>query len=211
MSANRWLSRQASDPYVKQARTQGYRARAAFKLIELDERDRFFRAGQKVVDLGAAPGSWSQVALQRVGPDGRVVALDILPMDPLAGVEVIQGDFREPEPLERLETLVGEQVDLVLSDMAPNISGIVASDQARSMDLAELALEFARQWLAPSGVFVVKLFQGEEFDAFVRETRQLFSHVRLRKPSASRKHSREVYLVADSRGTILGKHSRNPM
>ena len=211
MSANRWLSRQASDPYVKQARTQGYRARAAFKLIELDERDRFFRAGQKVVDLGAAPGSWTQVALQRVGPDGRVVALDILPMDPLEGVEVIQGDFREPEPLERLESLVGEQVDLVLSDMAPNISGIVASDQARSIELAELALEFARQWLAPSGVIVVKLFQGEGFDAFVRETRQLFNQVRLRKPSASRKHSREVYLVADSRETILRKHSRNPM
>jgi len=210
MSSNRWLSRQASDPYVKQARTRGYRARAAFKLIELDERDRFFRAGQKVVDLGAAPGSWAQVAVQRVGSQGRVVALDILPMDPLANVEFIQGDFREPEPLERLEGLVGEQVDLVLSDMAPNISGIAAADQARSMDLAELALEFARQWLEPDGVFVVKLFQGEGFDGFVREARSTFSRVRLRKPAASRKQSREIYLIADCRKSV-GNHSQKPM
>lgn len=202
MSSNRWLSRQASDPYVKQARSRGYRSRAAFKLIELDERDRFFRSGQKVVDLGAAPGSWAQVAIERVGPNGRVVALDILPMAPLDGVEFVQGDFREPGPLEQLEALVGEKVDLVLSDMAPNISGIAASDQARSMDLAELALEFARAWLKPGGGFVVKLFQGEGFDAFVREARQTFKHVRLRKPAASRKQSREIYLVADSRQSM---------
>lgn len=202
MSSNRWLSRQASDPYVKQARSRGYRSRAAFKLIELDERDRFFRSGQKVVDLGAAPGSWAQVAMERVGPNGRVVALDILPMAPLDGVEFVQGDFREPGPLEQLEALVGEKFDLVLSDMAPNISGIAASDQARSMDLAELALEFARDWLKPGGGFVVKLFQGEGFDAFVREARQTFKHVRLRKPAASRKHSREIYLVADSRQSM---------
>ncbi|MBS3745431.1 MAG: RlmE family RNA methyltransferase [Wenzhouxiangellaceae bacterium] len=202
MSSNRWLSRQASDPYVKQARSRGYRSRAAFKLIELDERDRFFRSGQKVVDLGAAPGSWAQVAMERVGPNGRVVALDILPMAPLDGVEFVQGDFREPGPLEQLEALVGEKFDLVLSDMAPNISGIAASDQARSMDLAELALEFARDWLKPGGGFVVKLFQGEGFDAFVREARQTFKHVRLRKPAASRKQSREIYLVADSRQSM---------
>ncbi|MBS3822793.1 MAG: RlmE family RNA methyltransferase [Wenzhouxiangellaceae bacterium] len=202
MSSNRWLSRQASDPYVKQARSRGYRSRAAFKLIELDERDQFFRSGQKVVDLGAAPGSWAQVAMERVGPNGRVVALDILPMAPLDGVEFVQGDFREPGPLEQLEALVGEKFDLVLSDMAPNISGIAASDQARSMDLAELALEFARDWLKPGGGFVVKLFQGEGFDAFVREARQTFKHVRLRKPAASRKHSREIYLVADSRQSM---------
>ncbi|MBS3744125.1 MAG: RlmE family RNA methyltransferase [Wenzhouxiangellaceae bacterium] len=202
MSSNRWLSRQASDPYVKQARSRGYRSRAAFKLIELDERDQFFRSGQKVVDLGAAPGSWAQVAMERVGPNGRVVALDILPMAPLDGVEFVQGDFRESGPLEQLEALVGEKFDLVLSDMAPNISGIAASDQARSMDLAELALEFARDWLKPGGGFVVKLFQGEGFDAFVREARQTFKHVRLRKPAASRKHSREIYLVADSRQSM---------
>jgi 23S rRNA (uridine2552-2'-O)-methyltransferase len=199
MSSNRWLSRQASDPYVKQARSRGYRARAAFKLIELDERDRFLRAGQKVVDLGAAPGSWAQVAAERAGPQGRVVALDILPMDALDGVEFIQGDFREAEVLAQLEALVGEKVDLVLSDMAPNISGIAASDQARSMDLAELALEFACEWLEPGGVFVVKLFQGEGFDEFVRTARARFDRVRVRKPAASRKQSREVYLVADSR------------
>lgn len=202
MSSNRWLSRQASDPYVKQARSRGYRARAAFKLIELDERDRFFRPGQKVVDLGSAPGSWAQVAVERVGPKGRVVALDILPMEPLDGVEFIQGDFREAGPLAQLEGLVGEKVDLVLSDMAPNISGIAASDQARSMDLAELALEFAREWLEPDGVFVVKLFQGEGFDGFLRAARDTFKHVRLRKPAASRKQSREIYLVADSRRSM---------
>ncbi|MDT8449907.1 MAG: RlmE family RNA methyltransferase [Wenzhouxiangellaceae bacterium] len=199
MSSNRWLSRQAADPYVKRARAEGYRARAAFKLIELDRRDRFLRPGQRVVDLGAAPGSWSQVARERVGKSGRVVALDILEMDPLPGVEFIRGDFREHEVLERLEALVGERVDLVLSDMAPNISGIAASDQARSMDLAELALDFADQRLEPDGRFVVKLFQGEGFDPFVRAARERFARVKLRKPEASRSESREIYLLAHSR------------
>lgn len=199
MSSNRWLSRQAADPYVKQARAHGYRARAAFKLIELDERERLFRNVRRVVDLGAAPGSWSQVAAERVGSGGRVVALDVLPMDGLPGVEFLQGDFRENDVLERLEALVGERVDLVLSDMAPNISGIAAADQARSMDLAELALDFAEQWLEPNGRFVVKLFQGEGFDAFVKRARDGFSAVKLRKPAASRKESREIYLVAGSR------------
>lgn len=199
MSSNRWLSRQAADPYVKRARAEGYRARAAFKLIELDRREKFLRPGQRVVDLGAAPGSWSQVARERSGKSGRVVALDILEMEPLPGVEFIQGDFREQQVLERLEALVGERVDLVLSDMAPNISGIAASDQARSMDLAELALEFADQWLAPDGRVVVKLFQGEGFDAFVRTAREKFARVKLRKPEASRSESREIYLLAHSR------------
>jgi len=199
MSSNRWLSRQAADPYVKKARSHGYRARAAFKLIELDERDRFLEAGQRVVDLGAAPGSWAQVAAERVGPTGRVVALDILPMDAVNNVEFIQGDFREADVLAQLEALVGEKVNLVLSDMAPNISGIAAADQARSMDLAELALEFARDWLNSDGVFVVKLFQGAGFDEFLSTVRADFSRVRLRKPAASRKRSREIYLVADSR------------
>lgn len=197
MSSNRWLARQDKDPYVKQARAAGYRARAAFKLLELDQKDRLLKPGLKVVDLGAAPGSWAQVAAEKVGDAGRVVALDILPMDPLPGVEVLQGDFREQEVLDQLEARVGEKVDLVLSDMAPNLSGIQTADQARSMHLAELALDFAREWLAPNGRFVVKLFQGEGFDDFVREARATFKAVRIRKPKSSRRESREVYLVGD--------------
>ncbi len=197
MSSNRWIARQDKDPYVKQAKAAGYRARAAFKLLELDDRDRLLKPGLKVVDLGAAPGSWAQVAAEKVGDSGRVVALDILPMDALPGVEIIEGDFREAEALEALEAAVGERVDLVLSDMAPNLSGIAASDQARSMHLAELAMDFARQWLAPNGRFVVKLFQGEGFDEFVREARATFKAVRVRKPKSSRRESREVYLVGD--------------
>jgi 23S rRNA (uridine2552-2'-O)-methyltransferase len=197
MSSNRWKARQEKDPYVKQARAAGYRARAAYKLLELDEKDRLLRPGLRVVDLGAAPGSWAQVAAEKVGESGRVVALDILPMDTLPGVEIIEGDFREDEVLERLEGVVGERVDLVLSDMAPNLSGIAVADQARSMHLAELALDFARQWLEPNGRFVVKLFQGEGFDAFVREARATFRAVRIRKPKSSRRESREAYLVGD--------------
>lgn len=206
MSSNRWLSRQAADPYVKQARSHGYRGRAAFKLIELDKRDRFLASGLAVVDLGAAPGSWSQVAAARVGSGGRVVALDILAMDALPGVEFIQGDFREHDVLEVLEHHLGgggsgegeRRVDLVLSDMAPNLSGVAVADQARSMELAELARDFALQWLRPGGTFVVKLFQGEGFDGFVRDMRADFDRVRLRKPAASRKESREVYLLAEA-------------
>jgi len=207
MSSNRWLSRQAADPYVKQARSHGYRARAAFKLIELDKRDRFLATGQRIVDLGAAPGSWSQVAAERVGSSGRVVALDILAMDALPGVEFIHGDFREESVLEVLEQQLAEpgvddddrRVDLVLSDMAPNLSGVAVADQARSMELAELARDFALQWLRPGGTFIVKLFQGEGFDGFVRDMRAGFDRVRLRKPAASRKQSREIYLLAEAR------------
>jgi len=207
MSSNRWLSRQAADPYVKQARSHGYRARAAFKLIELDKRDRFLATGQRIVDLGAAPGSWSQVAAERVGSGGRVVALDILAMDALPGVEFIHGDFREESVLEVLEQQLAEsgvdeddrRVDLVLSDMAPNLSGVAVADQARSMELAELARDFALQWLRPGGTFIVKLFQGEGFDGFVRDMRAGFERVRLRKPAASRKQSREIYLLAEAR------------
>lgn len=199
MSSNRWLSRQANDPYVRRARERGYRARAAFKLIELDDKHRFLRPGRRVVDLGAAPGSWSQVAAERVGQQGRVVALDVLEIEPMPGVEIVQGDFRDNDVLAHLERTVGERVDLVLSDMAPNISGVAASDQARSMDLAEMALAFAGDWLEPDGVFVVKLFQGEGFDEFVARARAAFARVKLRKPGASRKQSREIYLVADSR------------
>jgi 23S rRNA (uridine2552-2'-O)-methyltransferase len=199
MSSNRWLSRQANDPYVRRARERGYRARAAFKLIELDDKHRFLRPGRRVVDLGAAPGSWSQVAAERVGEQGRVVATDVLEIEPMPGVEIVRGDFRDNDVLAQLERTVGGCVDLVLSDMAPNISGVAASDQARSMDLAELALAFASDWLEPDGVFVVKLFQGEGFDEFVARAREAFAAVKLRKPGASRKQSREIYLVADSR------------
>ncbi|MEM1082430.1 MAG: SAM-dependent methyltransferase [Pseudomonadota bacterium] len=201
MSRNRWLQRQANDPFVKQARADGYRARAAYKLKELNDKDRLFKRGQRVVDLGAAPGSWSQVAVELTGGPkccSTVVALDLLPMDPLDGVVFIQGDFRDDEPLQQLETTVGSKVDLVLSDMAPNISGIAPADQARSMHLAELALDFAIQWLHPNGALVIKLFQGQGFDAFVQQARSAFREVRLRKPDASRSESREVYLVAKS-------------
>ncbi|MEE4302780.1 MAG: RlmE family RNA methyltransferase [Wenzhouxiangella sp.] len=192
-----WKKRQQSDPYVKRAREAGYRARAAFKLLELDEKDRLFRPGQFVVDLGAAPGSWCQVALEKVGASGRVVALDILPMEPIEGVVFIEGDFREDEPLAALETAMdGRRADLVLSDMAPNISGIGPADQARSMHLAELAAAFADDWLDASGTFVVKVFQGEGFDAYLAELKQKYAAVRVRKPRASRAESREVYIVA---------------
>ncbi len=196
MSSRAWKKRQHSDPYVRRARDEGYRARAAYKLLELAEKDGLFKRAGVVVDLGAAPGSWSQVARQRLGPDALVVALDILPMEPLPGVVFIQGDFREDEVLAELEaTLAGRQVDLVLSDMAPNLSGIGPADQARSIHLAELALEFGREWLAPQGVCVVKVFQGEGFDGLLTRFRQSFTGVKVRKPAASRPESREVYLV----------------
>lgn len=195
-----WKKRQQSDPYVKRAQEAGYRARAAYKLFELDEKDRLFRPGQFVVDLGAAPGSWAQVAVEKVGPEGRVVALDILPMDAIDGVDFIEGDFREDGPLAELEAAMsGRKADLVLSDMAPNISGIGPSDQARSIHLAELAAAFADDWLSPSGFFVVKLFQGEGFDPFLAEMKSNYAAVRVRKPPASRAESREVYLVASGR------------
>lgn len=196
-SSKSWKSRQQSDPYVKRAHEAGYRSRAAFKLIELDDKDRLFRPGQRVVDLGAAPGGWSQVARARIGPGGVVIALDLLPIAPLEGVTLIQGDFREDQPLAALEAaLADHRADLVLSDMAPNISGIAPADQARSMHLAELALAFAADWLEPSGTLVVKLFQGEGFESLVADLRARFRRVKLRKPPASRRESREVYAVA---------------
>lgn len=199
MPRKTWKNRQQSDPYVKRAREEGYRARAAFKLLELDRKDRLFRQGQLVVDLGAAPGSWSQLARERVGADGKVIALDVLPMDPIDGVVFIQGDFREDAVLEGLEKEMGGRLaDLVLSDMAPNISGIAPADQARAMHLAELACEFALQRLDPGGVFVVKVFHGEGFDGFLTGVRKSFGNVKVRKPSASRAESREVYLVASN-------------
>ncbi len=195
-----WKKRQNSDPYVKKAREQGYRARAAFKLLEIDAKDQVFRGVKRVVDLGAAPGSWCQVARRRLGPEARVIGLDLLEMDPIAGVDFIQGDFREDEVLHQLEeVLAGEKVGLVLSDMAPNLSGIAPSDQARSVHLAELALAFAGDWLDPRGFLVVKVFQGAGFDELLTEFRRSFKTVKVRKPESSRSESREVYLVGSGR------------
>ncbi|MCG8069882.1 MAG: 23S rRNA (uridine(2552)-2'-O)-methyltransferase RlmE [Candidatus Thiodiazotropha taylori] len=196
-SSRKWLDRHFNDTYVKQAQKAGYRSRAAFKLLEIQEKDRLIKPGMKVVDLGAAPGGWSQIARDLVGEKGRVFALDILPMDPIAGVEFIQGDFRETEPLESLRNLLdGAAIDLVISDMAPNVTGMASVDQPRSIYLCELALDFARETLKPGGGFVVKVFQGEGFDEFLREVRSSFGRVVSRKPDSSRAKSREVYLVA---------------
>jgi len=196
-SSKRWLEEHFDDPYVKQAQQEGLRSRAAFKLTELDEKYRLIAPGMLVVDLGAAPGGWSEAAAPRVGQNGRVIALDLLPMEPLDNVEFIQGDFTEDEPLQALESaLNGKKADLVLSDMAPNMSGVAVTDQARAMYLAELALDFAAQHLKPGGVLLVKMFQGEGFDAFVRSCREAFEKVQIRKPGASRPRSREVYLLA---------------
>lgn len=196
-SSNRWLQEHFNDAYVKRAQQEGYRSRAVFKLLEIQDKDKLLRPGMTVVDLGAAPGGWSEVAVGLVGDRGRVVALDILPMDAIAGVEFIQGDFREDEVLERLIECVGNRpVDLVMSDMAPNISGTKAVDQPRAMYLAELALDLARRVLAPGGDFLVKVFQGEDFDTYLREVRESFGKVMIRKPKASRPRSREVYLLA---------------
>lgn len=192
-----WMTEHVNDPYVQQAKKLGYRSRAAFKLLEIDARDHLLKPGAVVVDLGAAPGGWSQVAAKKLGPRGRVIAVDVLDMAPLPGVEFIQGDFTEAGVLQALESrLAGAAADLVISDMAPNISGIGLSDQARSMHLAELAMDFALQWLKPDGVFLVKLFQGAGFEDFVRQARSRFRRVSLRKPGASRSRSREVYLLA---------------
>lgn len=196
-SSARWLAEHNADHYVQEARRLGYRSRAVFKLQELNERDRLIKPGMAVVDLGAAPGGWSQMARPMVGAKGRVIATDILDIEPIPGVDFLCGDFREEAVLKGVEALVGEQaLDLVLSDMAPNISGIDAADQAASLYLCELALEFARQHLKPQGTFAVKVFQGEGFDAYLKQVRALFGSVAIRKPKASRPRSSEVYLVA---------------
>ncbi|MBE0612236.1 MAG: RlmE family RNA methyltransferase [Burkholderiales bacterium] len=194
-----WMREHINDPYVQKAKAEGYRSRAAYKLLELDKKDRLLAPGQLVVDLGAAPGSWSQVAAAKLGGKGRVVALDLLPMEPLPGVHVLQGDFREQEMVDALFlALGGGKADLVISDLAPNISGIGVSDQARSMYLAELALEFAGQCLKPGGTFVVKVFQGAGFTEFLLAMRKAFAKVGSRKPEASRGRSSEMYLIGKS-------------
>jgi len=195
-SSRRWLDRHINDPYVQRAQRDGWRSRAAFKLLELDQRDRLLRPGLLVVDLGAAPGGWSQVAARAVGSKGRVVALDLLPMEPLGGVDIVQGDFREEAVLSRLlAALDGRQPDLVLSDMAPNVTGMQAVDQPRAVHLCELAFELANQVLKQGGTLVMKAFHGEGFDAMIRDARAQFERLVTRKPASSRTQSREVYLV----------------
>lgn len=192
------MNRHVNDPWVQRSQKDGYRSRASYKLLELDDRHRLLKPGRVVVDLGAAPGGWSQVAAERVKPNGRVVALDLLPMDPLDGVQVIQADFEEEAGLKALLAALPEgHADLVLSDLSPNISGVRVADQARSMGLAELALELAQEVLRPGGALVVKLFHGAGFDAWVATARPLFAALRIRKPEASRAESREVYAVAE--------------
>ena len=197
-SKNRtWIKQHVKDPYVKQSQRDGYRSRASYKLLEIVEKGRYIKPGMVVVDLGSAPGGWSQVAAKLVGHKGCVVAVDILPMDPVAGVSFIQGDFTEEEILNQLLDEIGNRpVDLVISDMAPNLTGMKAVDQPAMIYLAELAVDLVQQVMTDDGIFIAKLFQGEGFDEFVRNTRKVFNVVSLKKPDASRSKSREVYLVA---------------
>jgi 23S rRNA (uridine2552-2'-O)-methyltransferase len=194
-SSKQWLRRHVTDPYVRKAKEQGYRSRAAFKLLELNEKERFLRPGAVVVDLGAAPGGWSQVAAQKVGRGGRVVAIDLLPLAPISGVTVLRADFRDAI---LIETLQGAQADVVLCDVAPNLSGIPLVDQARSLELAGGALDFCVKALKPDGVFVVKAFQGEAFEDLMKRMKATFSKVKVVKPAASRGESAETYVVARS-------------
>jgi 23S rRNA (uridine2552-2'-O)-methyltransferase len=195
-SGSAWMHEHVTDPYVKKAQQEGYRSRAAYKLLEIDQRDHLLRPGMTVVDLGAAPGSWCQVAVQNMKQRGRVLAIDLLPVAPMAGVESLEGDFTDPAALAWLEEkLQSRRVDLVLSDMAPNISGVMLSDQARQYELCELALDFAVNWLKPDGAFLVKVFQGVGFEDFRAQMRQAFEQVVIRKPDSSRDRSNEVYLL----------------
>jgi 23S rRNA (uridine2552-2'-O)-methyltransferase len=196
-SSSRWLQRHVKDPYVRRAREDGYRSRAAFKLLEINTRDRLLIPGARIVDLGAAPGGWSQVAAQKVGAAGRVVAVDLLQFAPISGVTGIQGDFRQPEVQAQLAAaLQGQKADGVLSDMSPNISGIASADQARAAELVRMALAFCQARLRPDGFFLVKVFQGEEFAGLLAEMKRMFREVKVVKPSASRGESRETYLLA---------------
>lgn len=206
-SSGRWLQEHFSDRYVKESQKQGYRSRASFKLLELNQKDRLFRPGMTVVDLGAAPGGWSQVAANAVGVTGRVIASDILPMDNLEGVQFIQGDFTEDPVFQALvECLGGASADVVISDMAPNMSGIAQVDQTKSMLLAELALDMACKILKPEGSFVCKAFHGEGFDDWMKTCKSTFKKTWTRKPDASRARSREVYVVAQ----VLRANEQSP-
>jgi 23S rRNA (uridine2552-2'-O)-methyltransferase len=196
-SSSEWLRRHVSDPFVKQAQREGYRSRSAYKLTELNEKDRLIRPGMRIMDLGSAPGGWSQVAGKLVGAKGRVLATDILPMEPVKNVDFIQGDFTDEAVVARLlEWLGGEKFDLIVSDIAPNITGIDSADQASSMYFLELALDTVRKTLKPGASFVAKMFQGAGSDQYVKELRSSFEKVLIRKPAASRAESREVYIVA---------------
>ena len=195
-TSKQWMREHVNDPFVQLAQKEGYRSRAAYKLLEIDARDHLLKPGAVVVDLGAAPGGWSQVAAGKVGRSGKVIALDLLPLDPLSGVDFIQGDFRDDAVLGQLEALLqGRPVGLVISDMAPNISGVTSADQARAMHLAELAMEFALEHLEPEGCFLVKVFQGVGFEAYYKLMRESFAKVVTRKPKASRDRSSEQYLL----------------
>jgi 23S rRNA (uridine2552-2'-O)-methyltransferase len=196
-SSSQWLQEHVNDPYVKQAQKDGYRSRASYKLLQLNEKDRLIRPGMLIVDLGSAPGGWSQVAGRLMGAKGKVLATDILPMDPVRNVDFIQGDFTQEAVLNAiLEALGGRKPDLILCDIAPNITGIDSADQASCMYLVELALDFARQALKPQGDFVTKVFQGAGSEAYLKDLRSSFEKVSIRKPAASRPRSREVYFVA---------------
>jgi len=196
-SSNQWLQRHVKDPYVRKARSEGYRSRAAYKLLEIDRRDRLLVPGARVVDLGAAPGGWSQVAAQKVAPGGSVIAVDLLEIAPISQVTVLRGDCREPGIQAQLvEALGGHKADVVLSDLSPNISGIASADQARAAELVQMAMDFCRERLQKEGVFLVKVFQGGEFAGLLKELKRMFRQVRTLKPAASREESRETYLLA---------------
>lgn len=196
-SSDAWLKEHFDDEYVNLAKEKGYRSRACFKLLELDKKDNLLRSGMTVIDLGAAPGSWSQVVVEKIGEKGLLIASDILPMDTLANTEFIQGDFTEQSVLDEiLLKLKNRPVDLVISDMAPNLSGMSSIDQPKAMYLVELALDLASQTLAPNGSFLAKVFQGEGFDCFMTQIKQMFAKVVIRKPNASRARSKEVYVLA---------------
>ena len=215
-SGSAWMHEHVTDPFVKRAKLDGYRSRAAYKLLEIDKRDHLLRPGMTVVDLGAAPGSWCQLAIQKMKRQGRVLAIDLLPIAPMPGVDSLEGDFTEPGTVAWLEEkLQTGRVDLVLSDMAPNISGVMLRDQARHYELCELALEFAVSWLNPDGAFLVKVFQGVGFEDFRKQMQQAFKQVLIRKPDASRDRSTEVYLlgrhpVANRGGDVPPSPRDNP-
>ncbi|WP_417538835.1 23S rRNA (uridine(2552)-2'-O)-methyltransferase RlmE [Marinobacter sp.] len=195
-SSGRWLDEHVNDPFVKQAQVDGYRSRASYKLLEINKKDKLIHPNMVVMDLGSAPGGWSQVAANLVGHKGRVLASDILPMDNIAGVEFVQGDFTEDSVFEAIMEALGDsRVDVVISDMAPNISGVTVTDQASSMYLVELALDMASQVLKPKGSFIAKVFQGEGYDEYLKAAREVFDKVVVRKPDSSRARSREVYVV----------------
>lgn len=196
-SSRRWLQRHVADPFVRRAREAGFRSRAAFKLLEIDARERLLRPGTKVIDLGAAPGGWSQIAAERVRPGGLVIAVDLLEFAPISGVTVLRGDFREPAVQDAIEAaLGGAPADVVLSDLSPNLSGIASADQARAAELLRGAIELCRRRLRPDGAFLAKVFLGEEFEPLLAALKAAFREVRTRKPAASRGESRETYLVA---------------